>query len=82
MRTPTVHLNGTSRDSLFAMYENAAGAVFQAREALSEAGPNARDYYVQGQDAFKEAADEHLSRDNKLKAVYEELMAILESLAT
>jgi hypothetical protein len=44
-----------------------------AIDKLSEAGPNGRDYYPQGDDAFREAQKEHASRLQRLQSVYKEL---------
>lgn len=43
-RTPTVHLNGTSRDALLEQRLNLADALRDSLRALREAEPNGRDY--------------------------------------
>lgn len=83
---PTVHLNGSSRESLSSGYEKAANAVQAAMDALSETAPNARDYYVQsGKGAgshatpFDQAVAEYTYRMAALQRVYDELAALWES---
>jgi hypothetical protein len=78
MMKPTVHLNGTSKASLAQQYENAAATLQAAIKALYEAAPNARDYYVQGPDAFNVAAREHAARAQTLAAVLADLQALWE----
>jgi hypothetical protein len=56
---PTVHLNGTSRAELERQLEAAATAVRDAIVTVGGAAPNARDYYPQGDDAFRVAARQH-----------------------
>jgi len=78
---PTVHMNGTSRGAL--IDENAAAydALRAAVRALEEAGPNARDYYVQGDDAFAKAVAQHVARLTALRSVLADLETIAEALA-
>lgn len=70
---PTVHLNGTGREALERQYFEAAKATTKALQALREAAPNERDYYVQGSDAFKRARREHEDRVARMESVKEEL---------
>lgn len=62
MTFPTVHLNGTSGDDLFRQVCEAGSALRRALAAMSEAAPNARDYYPQGDLAFRAAVREHDER--------------------
>ncbi len=80
MMIPTVHLNGTAGHVLADQYLTAANAVGAAIDALCDAGPNARDYYVQGPDAGLAAQREHEARVAKLKNVRDELAAIAEGI--
>jgi len=73
---PTVHMNGTSRESLLEGYCNAINALQEAGSKLAAAAPNGRDYYVQGGDATKLAMDQHYARMAKLKEVIAELETI------
>ena len=66
---PTVHRNGTSREELLRQVQDAGQAVFQARDALAKASPNARDYYPQGMSAFPAAVKEHDRRARMLLEV-------------
>ena len=80
MLTPTVHMNGTAGDVLRDQYATAADAVRKAIDAVCDAGPNARDYYVQGTDAALTAQREHEARVKALKTVRDELVAIAEGI--
>ena len=79
--TPTVHLNGTSKAELLQGYLEAITALREASNKIGRAGPNARDYYVQGNDAFTKARDQHVARLTKLAEVQDELEQIAEKLA-
>jgi hypothetical protein len=81
MRTPSIHLNGTSRQALFEAYSEASSAVRRAISATVAAAPHARDYYPQGEGAFAQAQAEHVVRMGKLAAVRDELYAILEAIS-
>jgi hypothetical protein len=78
---PTVHLNGTSKETLMDQITDAAQALRLAMEAIREAAPNARDYYVQGPNAFQEVQRQHCARINRLADVYTEYMEIAEAIA-
>jgi len=76
MTLPTIHLNGTPGERLLDQVTDAGSAVYKAIEALSQASPNARDYYPQGPGAFAAADDEHTARCVKLREVFDELQAL------
>ena len=76
MIKPTIHLNGSSPDRLLDGYTNAVTALTDALEALVHGAPNGRDYYPQGDDAFRQAAREHASRVERLTSVLTELSEI------
>lgn len=77
---PTVHLNGTTGETLLDQYLAAAEAVQKALGVVCDAGPNSRDYYVQGPDAALAAQREHETRIGLLKKVRDELAAIAEGI--
>lgn len=78
---PTVHLNGTSRNSLLDDYIAAMDAIRLAMKALQSAAPNARDYYVQAGDTFCMAQNQHFIRLARLRETLDELNAIAEHVA-
>ncbi len=80
MLVPTIHGNGTTGEVLLDQYTAAANAVSAAISAVCDAGPNARDYYVQGPDAGLAAQREHDARIKALKIVRDELAAIAEGI--
>jgi len=80
MTRPTIHLNGTSLGQLIEDNERASSAIRDAIEVMSETGPNARDYYPQGDAAIAAAIAEHRARLDKLREVLTELEAIGEYL--
>jgi hypothetical protein len=73
MMTPTIHLNGTSRDELVSQYVAALDALHNAMQALIKMAPNGRDYYPQGDDAFPQARREQIARLSKLDDLYKEI---------
>lgn len=75
---PTIHLNGTDRETLRLLYDNAFREVVNAMQALRLAGPNFRDYYPQGDGMIVLAIHDHLSRLRRLDTVAEELAALIE----
>ncbi len=75
---PTIHLNGTDRETLRLLYDNAFRAVVNAMEALRLAAPNGRDYYPQGAGVINRAIDQHRDRLRRLDTVAEELTALIE----
>lgn len=80
MITPTIHLNGTSRETLLAQATNATEALTDAIEAMRAMAPNGRDYYPQGDNAIRAAIQEHSARIVKLNEVHAEVMAIAEAI--
>ena len=80
MLIPTVHLNGTAGEALHDQYARAVSAVQAAIDAACDAGPNSRDYYVQGPDAALAAQREHEARVKALKTVRDELAAIVDGI--
>lgn len=55
---PTIHLNGTGATTLASEYGKACEAVRDAIRALEEATFHQRDFYPQGEDAWKQAQEE------------------------
>ena len=82
MTPPTIHINGTSRDSLLEGYGDAYHAMHQAREAVQNTAPNARDYYVNPDpSAYTAATAEHYARLKVINGVMEELVALADVVA-
>jgi len=77
---PTIHLNGTSADSLKEGWERAYAALNAARGALCAASPNMRDFYVQknAEENFARAKDQHFNRLQKLEDIEKELVSLCE----
>ena len=82
MTLPTIHLNGTSVESLLEDNDRAYRAINAAYDALRLAGPNGRDYYPQGGGAMEAAQDEHRERLLALHGIITQLENIGEYLAT
>lgn len=81
MMVPTIHLNGSSREDLLERTTEAGRAVGDALDALERAGPNGRDYYPQGDEAFLRANLEHVDRMRRIRSVLEELRELAEAIA-
>jgi hypothetical protein len=77
---PTIHINGSSVDRLIEDYAEIHHAIHNALEKMQAAGPNGRDYYPQGDEAFAKARQEHRSRMTRLVEVNRELRAIIENI--
>jgi hypothetical protein len=75
---PTVHRNGTSRDSLLDGYIAALDALRLATEALQASAPNSRDYYIQAGDTFCMAQNQHFVRLARLRDTIDELTEIAQ----
>ena len=58
---PCVHMNGTGKQALLDNLECVYYAVEKVRDALKQAAPNGRDYYI-GTNTYKAAADQHTQR--------------------
>ena len=76
LAVPTVHLNGTSKQELLEQQSNARHKISEAITALRHTAPHGRDYYVQGNSAFREAQKQHCNRVRQLEAVLNELLQI------
>lgn len=76
---PTVHLNGSSAETLANDYTTALEALRAAQGALATTAPNARDYYVQDAGAFDRARHEHLRRVEALQDVALQVGMLLEN---
>ena len=77
---PTIHLNGSSPDSLLFPLREAISATRNAIAALCECGPNGRDYYVQNESAIYLATSQHNERLANLSRVIIELRLIEENI--
>ena len=75
---PTIHLNGTSGERLLDDQIEIGKHLNNAIAALYANGPNARDYYIEGN--FATANAEHLDRLKRLQTVYREIEEIVNAL--
>ena len=73
MMLPSIHLNGTSKESLFEDNRDAMFAIQEAIAALIKAAPHGRDYYPQGPGAYAKARDEHMARLAALGKIADDL---------
>lgn len=71
---PTIHLNGTSRQMLLDGYTEAYRKLIEFRDSFNSIEFNARDYYVQGPDAFTKAREERDAQRQRIA----DLMRYLE----
>lgn len=78
MMLPTIHLNGTSQESLHAGYREALQSIQSAIDALARIPPHGRDYYPQGPHAYAQAHDEYVARMAALQKVCSEIYALAE----
>jgi hypothetical protein len=73
MSIPTVHLNGTSRDSLVKQRVNIIDALLDVENAISQAWPHGRDFYPQGPDALSAAQRVWHARANIVSDLRDEI---------
>jgi hypothetical protein len=78
VQLPIIHSNGSGYKNLVGDLEPAEDALRLAIEKLSATGPNGRDYYPEGPDAFTRASEQHAERCRKLRSVLEDLETIHE----
>jgi hypothetical protein len=78
MTKPTIHLNGTSAESLLEQYRAAMDALQDAQSALAGTQPNGRDYYPAGPEAMDAALKEHWDRMTRLKEVRDQITELAE----
>lgn len=80
MILPSVHRNGTSLNALASSYERAAVALDEFITEWSDMEFNSRDYYVQGNDAWRDALDQRLEIDTAIRKIRDYLLAHREHL--
>ena len=80
LATPTVHLNGTSKESLLDALSDARHALRDTMDRLGHTAPNGRDFYVQGPNAMHRAEVEYRARVQALLNVYDELGEIAQAI--
>ena len=73
---PTVHLNGTGKDTLVNEYVNAMSAMDKAIETFRKITVHGRDYYPQGNNAINEALHQRSKQLEELMTVRNELETI------
>jgi len=73
VKIPTVHSNGTGFPTLMAQLNSVVVALEHALDAMSEATPHGRDYYVQGDNTINIARDDHANRRYKINDVLTEI---------
>ena len=73
---PTIHLNGSSKQTLMDDLLAAHKAIEVAIDKMRACAPNGRDYYIKGEGVIMKAQDEHWERCRKLQEVCDELMEI------
>jgi hypothetical protein len=69
LTTPTVHMNGTGFDMLWEGYDAADDKLIELRDAFGQIEFNARDYYVQGPDAWNKAVEERQAINQKIRDI-------------
>ena len=79
---PTIHLNGSSRDTLLEGYIAAMDTLRLAIKALQDAAPHARDYYVKAEGTFCLAQNQHFTRLARLRETLDEINTIAEHAST
>lgn len=81
MSHPTIHLNGTSIEVLYEQQIAVSHACRALLRALENAAPNGRDYYPQGDEAFRAATEQHMQHMRSVEALLQASYTRLEYLA-
>jgi len=76
-----VHRNGTAGADLLEQVCEASRALDVALRVMADASPNARDYYVIGEDAYGQAALEHRRRCEAVRAIRDQYADLAERIA-
>ncbi len=71
---PTVHMNGTNRESLLEQREVFYQAICGAAEALKQMAPHGRDYYIAEPGTFERATAQHERRQKTLDSLAQEIL--------
>jgi hypothetical protein len=79
MMKPTIHLNGTGHDDLLKQAETVYRAAGELLDALSNACPNGRDYYPQGDNAIHTAIQEHSERMVAVEKIRDDMLALADN---
>jgi hypothetical protein len=74
---PTVHMNGTGKQSLLSDYEKVADRLDELLEAFQSMHFHPRDYYVGGDEAFRKAMNERSTHAIALNQFHAYIMAHL-----
>ena len=74
MITPTVHLNGTGKETLVEQHMQAYQALMEAYGLMCDAAPHARDYM--DREALSEAKLAHYTRTERVLVIADEYAAI------
>jgi len=77
IQIPVVHLNGTSKQELLRLYDDAFTKLESAYQALKQAAPNGRDYYVVSTFAISGAQKDHQNWLRLIDSVKDELEEIM-----
>jgi hypothetical protein len=80
MITPSIHINGTSAETLTEQYQDAYRAVQEAITVIQFSAPNARDYKIckDPQGDFYTAVMEHRERLRMLDVVAQQLLGLAQ----
>jgi hypothetical protein len=81
MIVPTIHNNGTSREELLKQHIAVLDACHALTIALANASPHGRDYYPQGDDAYRTARDAHNADRKAVADIRARWQAIAEAFA-
>ena len=80
MQLPCIHPNGTSKEDLLDGLGKTRVALCEAYQSMKRAAPNQRDYYPLGNDAFKQAVEEHMARLRRLGEIVDELDCLMRGI--
>ncbi len=81
LTVPTVHRNGTSREALLDQVGHVGDALRVALNEMEVACPNMRDYYPQGDEAWRAAVRQHGNWVSRIRDVRKEIMELADAIS-
>ena len=80
LAVPLVHLNGTPKQRLLDPLLKAYEETEILYRELAQTAPNARDYYVQDNDVWPQAVEQHSARLGLVRKLREELERLINAI--
>jgi len=80
IQIPVIHLNGTSKQELLRLYDDAFTKLESAYQSVKQAAPNGRDYYIISPSAILGAQNDHQNWLRLIDSVKDELEEMMKGI--